>query len=291
MASVTFNVGFNESSQRFRLEKSGYASKLNSGLHAYQWTVLKPTGEKRSLCGITETIATRLSQYISEFNRPLDENSSELHRLVCDHTNVVSVQVFGPYDEDQDAKELEADFISRVPENERLNRTSGGNGGGAWSQYDSLPPSQGTFNLSDTPVKYYRFTNMGTHIAPQFTPSVRGVSGDYVIKRIGDDEDLEMRYIGHSVNIVRRMRQHASFASHNPRLEVDRRISEHPDRFVFGVLPSTLTASPRTRRKAEIAFIDKLKCDSSKICLNKNHGGGGPTKLRRRRSLFSEKPQ
>ncbi len=285
MTPVTYNVVFNESNGRFNLDRPSSAPKWKPGLYAYQWDVITPTNKKSSLCGITQSIGARLSQYISQFNNQLKRNASELPRLVCDRKNSVSVQVFGPYPKEQDAKELEEFFISRLPSAQRLNKTKGGNGGEAWSQYDDLSPSKGTFADKETPVKYYPFIQRQTHIAPQVSPSLRGVSGVYIIKKRknADSDEEELRYIGQSGDVVKRIRTHLSEASHEQKSKVSRAIAKNPEKFSYGVLPSTVTATPRTRLRAEKHHIDQ-----DNPALNTNRGGGGPAKMKNSSQRFRQ---
>ncbi|MBF8263890.1 MAG: hypothetical protein HW387_1555 [Parachlamydiales bacterium] len=278
--SMTYNVVLDPETRKFGLDGTKDPSGMQRGLYAYQWTVVKPDGGKRSLAGISEDLRKRLSSYICYFNNPNPEKSSELHCLVRCPANQTSVMVFGPYPETQDAKQLECSYIARIPENEKLNKTTGGNGGGAWSQYDDLPPSEGTFAAQETPIKYYPFRDFGTHISPEFTPSIKNKSGVYVIKKIRHIKRHRSRYIGQSGSVLSRVRKHASDATHSLCSKVSRAIAEEPENWGYGVLPSTIDATPRTRRKAEEYNIDRQHPS-----LNTNRGGGGPTKFRRIESV------
>jgi len=273
VATRTYSVNFNPDTGKFKLDRPKLARRWQPGLYSYLWNVTSLDGKKHSLGGITERLGQRLSQYIGEFNTPLNRHSSPLHRLISDRQNQVRVQIFGPYDKTQGAKEVEAAIIRQIPAEERLNRTSGGNGGGAWSQYDDFPPSQGTFVAHETPTKYYPFEDRGTHIAPKVSPSLTG-SGVYVIKRIGGDE--RDRYIGGTCDARKRARTHGSAASmESPPTKIARAIAQSPDQYAFGVIPSTKDATPRTVRNAEVKYIDDYQPK-----FNTRRGGGGPTSMR-----------
>lgn len=270
-----YKVCFDESRERFTLDRPKGDPKWPSGLFAYRWHVEKPDGEKRFLAGVSQAIGRRLSQYIATFNRPSDD--SALSHLVRDRDNSVSVEVFGPYDETQDEKELEEDFIRQIPEAERLNKTSGGNGGGAWSQYAGRSPSKGVYANGETPEKYHLFQR---RVTEQENPGVKielppspylPQSGVYVIKRF--DGDKQDRYIGESSGLRKRLRVHASHAlSEEPPTKIAKAIAQSPERYGVGVIPSTSNATPRTLRRAEKEYIE-----SCKPRFNTRGGGGGPT--------------
>lgn len=283
MASLTYIV--NRDPETGRLAFSGSRLRLPSGLYGYQWRVTDKTGSKHTLSGITESASKRLSSYISEFNRPVDDGSSDLHRYASDPKSTIELELFGPYNEDRDPKELEQELIASVPKKENLNRTSGGNGGGPWSQYGDPTPSVSEFP-KDTPAKYYPFKRKRGTIVPDYTPGAKEKlqnGGVYVIRRLEEELDEASEddkvdcYVGQSDNPFKRARVHASKAGHNPKTKVQRAIAKSPGRFGVGILKSTTVLTPRSRRAAEKHHIREK--DAS---LNDDGGGGGPAPMRKR---------
>ncbi len=276
MNVVSCGLIFDESSQKFRLSQSKSSLGLGKGLYDYQWIVSFPAGGRKVLCGVSRSISDRLSAYISEFNREVPKSFKALHALVQNTDNRVAVSISGPHDEGVDVKELEETCIEKIPAEERLNKTRGGNGGGAWDQYDDLPPSRGVFSTHETPKKYYPFIRKKDHIAPQLTPSAKN-SGIYKFKRT---DETESQYIGMSSDVAQRIRVHASKASCDADAsKLAHALSQSPEKFVVGIFPSTLGKTPRTLRSAEKHHIEK-----SKPKLNSNRGGGGPTLMKKRKA-------
>ena len=270
MATITYPVIRKPETERMAIQRP--RGKMAVGLYGYQWTVTDETGKKHTLSGITQAIRTRLSAYITQINKPVDENSSELHRLARDPKNRTVIKILGPYDKSKDPKALEQELIQSVPEDERLNRTSGGNGGGAWSQYEDPTPTVSTF-VHDTPQKYYRFKVNDGIIVPEFSPGVKKMKkGVYVIKHTENDS----RYVGHSTDAISRLRVHASKATHRPTSKVAKAIAQSPERHVFGILPSTTHLTPRSERAAEIFHV----ADKQPV-YNGDKGGGGPAPMMR----------
>lgn len=277
MSSVSYPVIRDSATQKLKIHRP--RGRMASGLYGYQWTVTDNTGAKKVLCGISESLSQRLSSYISEFNKPLNDQSSKLAQLVNDPDRHSEVRIFGPYGKETDPKELEQKMIRKIPKKERLNQTSGGNGGGSWSQYDDLSPSKGIVKKNDTPKKYYSLVDRGTHIAPLFSPKIRKGKKEAVYKvkhvKTGDT------YVGMSTDVVSRIRKHASDASHHPeKSKVAKAIQKSPESHVFGILSSTEDYTPRTLRKAEKHYIE-----AQEPKYNANRGGGGPTKMRKKKKL------
>lgn len=273
MATITYPVIRKPETEKMAIQRP--RGKMALGLYGYQWTVTDETGKKHTLSGITQEIRTRLSAYITQINKPVDENSKELHRLVRDPKNSTVIKILGPYDKSKDPKTLEQELIRSVPEDERLNKTSGGNGGGAWSQYGHPTTSTVSAFGPDTPPKYYRFqVNDRGSIVPEFSPGVKKMKkGVYVIKHIENDS----RYVGHSTDAISRLRVHASKATHHPTTSrVAKAINQSPTRHVFGILPSTIHLTPRSERAAEIFHV----ADKQPV-YNGDKGGGGPAPMMR----------
>ncbi|HAB98804.1 MAG TPA: hypothetical protein DCE71_03170 [Parachlamydiales bacterium] len=275
----TCNLTLRSESQRFALDESLSGLGLGKGLYVYHWIVLFPEGGQKKLCGVSRSIKKRLSSYITDFNREQAMRSKALHPLVRDLKNRVVLSISGPYDNQMGAGQLEKEHIQRIPEEERLNKTRGGNGGGSWDQFYDLPPSQGSFFPHESPEKYYSFKRKGDHIAPELTPSAK-TSGVYKFKRIGKQEDeRESQYIGMSTNVSQRTRSHASKASrHSDTAKLARALFQSPEKFRVGIIHSTKGATPRTLRVAERHYIEELK-----PAFNSNRGGGGPTVMRKRK--------
>ncbi len=273
----TYKYNVTYENEKFKLDKPR-GTKFEPGLYGYQWIVIEQNKNRHILSGISETILSRLSKYISEFNHLPKENLKPLHTYVRNPKNKVSVNIYGPYDSKISSKDAEKALIASVPPQERLNCTRGGNGGGAWSQYNNLPPSQGTFADIETPIKYYNLKKVRNHITAELTPSVKNISCIYKIKKkIASDDDKENNesYIGMTGNLRKRVNAHTSDAARNKRTKVAQAIAKNPDAFMVGAFHSTINSSPRTLRSAE-----KHNIDQKTPSLNTNRGGGGPTKMK-----------
>jgi hypothetical protein len=275
MNTITYAVKRDLETDRLAVDRP--RGKLRAGLYGYQWTVTDETGKKHTLSGITERISARLSAYIRQMNRPITDESSKLHRLVREPKSTLVVKIIGPYDENSDPKEVESELIESVSEEENLNKTKGGNGGGSWSQYGDREPSVSSFTR-DTPIKYYPFKVKNGRIVAELTPSIkRQRKGVYVIKH----KETGDRYVGHSTNAVSRFRVHASRATHHPETsKVTQAIAQSPASLVFGLLPSTIHLSPLSERAAEIFHVADKRPE-----YNGDRGGGGPAPMKKRKLL------
>jgi hypothetical protein len=246
------------------------------GTYAYKWTVTDETGNKFSLGGISEALNKRLSQYISTFN---NNASYELSSFVTNPKNKTRVQIFGPFGKDIDPKTLEQELIASIPEEQSLNRTSGGNGGGAWSQFDDPTPTVTTHAPKDTPEKKYAFKrNSDDIISPVLSPGAKKIkSAVFVIEHV----TTGAMYVGQSSNVTAQISHIASLATHmspskTTGSKIVRALHQSPNSHVVGLLPTTKNLSPRSLRAAAIFHIEKRK-----PTYNGNKGGGGPAPLRK----------
>ena len=228
------------------------------GTYCYKWTVTDETGKKYNLGGLSEEVNKRLSQYISTFNTKL---TYRLSPLVRHPKNITKVEIFGPYGKEQDPAGLEKALIAwikTIPDEENLNRTVGGNGGGAWAQYADQKPSVTTYNPADTPKKSYGFKKRTNGvISPNFSPGAKKVKAVFAITR---KETGEPVYLGQSEDFARQASHLASLASHaspskGSTPKVVEALKRSPHSYTVGALPSTIGQSPQSRRASLTAHL------------------------------------
>lgn len=206
--------------------------------------------------------------------------------------------------EEEDLDDFESRFIQSKQKLHTLyNDNKGGGGGrvhGEESEMVYTVPNPATALI--TPTKYYPYKkDEEGHIRPQFTPGIKEFSkleqnpSFYVIKSLGSPEK---RYVGISINPVRRAREHGYHAEasdpenekydphHNTGL-LHPALAEYPENFFFGLLPvKRIEETTPTRLKQTIQLtgisavesflIEQKEALSTQNGFNSNKGGGGP---------------